>query len=107
MKKEVKWVGRSLDDLRAFPRGARENLGYQLYEVENGGTPVGSKSMSDVGRGCRELCVASDNSWFRVFYVASVDEYVWVLHCFQKQTNTTAQSDIAIGKKRYRAIKEG
>lgn len=114
--KEVKWVGRSIDDLRDFPQAARENLGYQLYEVQNGQTPQGSKSMSDVGRGCRELCVASDDSWFRVFYVASVDEFIWVLHCFQniwvlhcfqKKTNTTAQTDIAVGKKRYKAIEEG
>jgi phage-related protein len=105
--KEVKWVGRSLDDLRDFPQGARENLGYQLYEVQDGRTPVGSKSMSNVGRGCRELCVASDNSWYRVFYVASIDDYVWVLHCFQKTTNATAQSDIAVGKQRYRAIEQG
>jgi phage-related protein len=104
--KEVKWVGRSLDDLRAFPDDARENLGYQLYEVQHGRTPNGSKSMPDVGRGCRELCVACDDSWFRVFYVASVGDYIWVLHSFQKKTNTTAQSDIEIGKKRYRAIEE-
>lgn len=105
--KEVRWVGRALDDLRSFPPGAKENLGFKLYEVQQGQTPVGSKSMPDVGKGCRELCVASDNSWFRVFYVASIGAYIWVLHCFQKKTNTTAQSDIEIGKKRYRAIEEG
>jgi phage-related protein len=105
--KELKWVGRSLDELRSFPQGAKENIGYQLYEVQQGRAPIGSKKMSDVGRGCRELCVASDDSWFRVFYVPSIGDYIWVLHCFQKKTNTTAQADIAIGKKRYRAIEEG
>lgn len=102
--KEVKWVGRSLDDLRAFPRAAREDAGYQIHELQNGRTPNESKPMPDVGRGCRELRVASNDSWFRVFYVASVDEYVWVLHCFQKKTNTTSKSDIEIGKQRYKAI---
>lgn len=105
--KEVKWVGRALDDLRSFPEAAREDLGYQLWEVQNGRTPIGSKSMSDVGRGCRELCVASDDSWFRVFYVASIGDCLWVLHSFQKKTNTTARSDIEIGKRRYRAIERG
>ena len=102
--KELRWVGRALDDLRSFPKGAKEDLGYQLHQVQHGETPIGSKSMSDVGRGVRELCVASDASWYRAFYVASIGDYVWVLHCFQKKTNTTSQSDVAIGKTRYRAI---
>lgn len=107
MEKQIKWLGRSQDDMRRFPPGAREDLGYQLYEVQQGETPVGSKAMPTVGKGCRELRAARDDSWFRVFYVASNGAYVWVLHCFQKKTNTTPQADIEIGKRRYREVERG
>lgn len=40
MDREVRWVGRSLYDLRDFPQSARENLGYLSYEVQEGQTPT-------------------------------------------------------------------
>lgn len=102
--KEVKWAGRSLEELRGFPDDAKQDLGYQIDQVQRGKTPVASKSMSDVGTGGRELRVKADDSWFRAFYVASIGDYVWILHCFQKKTNSTSDADIAIGKKRYKEV---
>jgi len=37
-------------------------------------------------------------------YVAKFEEAIYVLHCFQKKTETTAKRDKDIAEARYRAI---
>ncbi len=43
---------------------------------------------------------------FRVFFLASVGEGVYVLHCFQKKTQRTPEAAIALGKRRYQQMME-
>ncbi|MGB7951344.1 MAG: type II toxin-antitoxin system RelE/ParE family toxin, partial [Candidatus Binatia bacterium] len=38
------------------------------------------------------------------FYVAKLEEAVYVLHAFQKKTQKTARRDIEIGRQRYGAV---
>lgn len=102
----IEFIGRSRDVIRALPDDAREEVGYQLYLVQVGETPPGSKSMTPVGRGCREICVAENDGWFRVFYVANLGDVVYVLHVFQKKSNQTSKSDLDIGKQRYKQAVE-
>lgn len=37
-------------------------------------------------------------------YIAKFEEAVYVLHCFQKKTQTTSQSDIDLDKRRYKEL---
>ena len=37
--KPIRFLGSSLDDLRAFPTSARKEAGYQLDKVQNGEPP--------------------------------------------------------------------
>ena len=39
---------------------------------------------------------------YRVIYVATIGDAVYVLHCFEKKTQRTAKSDIDLAKQRYR-----
>ncbi len=41
---------------------------------------------------------------FRVLYVATFDEAVYVLHAFQKKTQKTRNDDIELARIRYRQI---
>jgi phage-related protein len=40
-----------------------------------------------------------------VFYVATVGDCVYMLHCFEKKSQRTAKADIDLGKQRYRQMK--
>jgi phage-related protein len=60
--------------------------------------------MQSVGRGVREIRVADRAGAFRVIYVASIGEHVFVLHAFQNKTQKTAQADLEIAKLRYKLI---
>jgi phage-related protein len=103
--KRIGFVGRSRDDLTSFPKHIMRLAGYQLYLVQMGETPKGSKPMPRVGKGCIELVINGDGVWFRVLVAPTVDpSTVWVLHCFQKKSNTTPAADIHLGQTRYRQI---
>ena len=104
--KDVEFVGSSDDDLRAFPQVARQRAGYQLHLVQSGRDPSDWKSMRTVGPGCREVRIRDAGDAYRVFYVASIGDTVFVLHCFQKKSQRTATSDINLGKQRYKQMKE-
>jgi phage-related protein len=43
---------------------------------------------------------------FRVIYLASRPEGVYVLHCFQKKTQQTSQPDIELARQRFKQIGE-
>jgi phage-related protein len=46
--KPVEWLGSSQRDIRSFSPIARQNIGYQLYRVQNGLDPSDWKPMSSV-----------------------------------------------------------
>lgn len=48
--------------------------------------------MAAVGRGVREIRIRDAEGAFRVFYVTKFGDVVYVLHCFQKQTEKTAKA---------------
>lgn len=43
---------------------------------------------------------------FRVIYVASLGDAIYVLHCFQKKSQRTSKEDIALAARRYRQLVE-
>jgi phage-related protein len=57
-----------------------------------------------VGAGTLEIRIRDASAIYRVMYVAKFDEAVYVLHCFQKKTQTTSKQDKAIAAMRYRAV---
>jgi phage-related protein len=103
--KEIAFVGTAADDLRAFPPTARQRAGYQLYLVQAGREPNDWKPMTSVGNGCREIRVRDEASnAYRVVYVATIGDAVYVLHCFQKKAQRTPKADLALAAARYKAV---
>ena len=100
-EKKVVWIGTSLDDLRDFPEDARHDAGFQLEQVQLGLEPDDWKPMPAIGAGCREIRIRTADGAFRVFYVTKFGDAVFVLHCFTKKSQKTAQRDMAIGSQRY------
>ncbi|MGX1809755.1 type II toxin-antitoxin system RelE/ParE family toxin [Nocardia sp. NPDC055321] len=100
--KPVKFIGRSLDELRDFPDDAKQDAGYHIHLVQVGATPPSSKPMPNIGQGVREIRITANDGWFRVFYVAELEGKVCILHAFQKKSNTTPKNAITTGQQRYK-----
>ena len=104
MRKKLVFLDTSLDDLRAFPESSRQEIGYQLDRIQQGLNPYDWKPFSTIGPGAREIRTRDADGIYRVMYVAKFEEAVYVLHCFQKKTQTTSQSDIDLAKRRYKEL---
>ena len=105
--KPVAFLGDSLDEVLGFPQGARREVGFQIDRVQRGLAPDDWKPMKTVGPGVREIRVRDDAGAFRVIYVATLPEAVYVLHAFQKKTEQTAQRDIELARKRLKKLGRG
>jgi phage-related protein len=95
-------MGRSRSDLSAFPKLARLRAGQELFMVQVGRDPDDWKPLSIVGSGVREIRIRDEAGAFRVIYVAAFASAVYVLHAFQKKTQTTARRELDLAARRYK-----
>ena len=105
--KPITFLGSSLKALRGFPDAARQDAGFQLDLVQRGQQPDDFKPMSTVGVGVEELRLWCEQGTFRVVYLARLAGAVYVLHAFQKKTQTTPKADIETAARRYRELMRG
>ena len=103
--KDVRFVGSSLDDLRAFPKAPKQDLGRQIERVQRGLDPLDWKPMTQVGRGVREIRIRDKDNNYRGIYVTNIGEAVYVLHVFRKQSQKTPTRDIEKAKSRLKALR--
>ena len=99
--KPVRFLADSLKNIRSFPDKARTDAGRQLRNLQRGNQPDDFKPMPDIGRGVEEIRVWDEMGTFRVIYTARLTDAVYVLHAFQKKTQTTSKHDIELAKSRF------
>jgi phage-related protein len=93
--------------LRDFPKAARQNAGRQLERVQRGQSPVDFKPMPEIGKGVEEIRIREDSGAFRVIYTARLPDAVYVIHAFQKKTQTISRRDIEIARLRFSKLMRG
>ena len=103
--KELRWVGRSLDDIREFPPACRRKAGHQLHLVQLGLEADDWRPMPSVGPGVVEIRIHDDTE-HRVFYLATLPEAIYVLHAYEKKSQKTAKRDIDLGRRRLTELKQ-
>jgi phage-related protein len=102
--KRLAFLGRSHADLSKFPDGPRRKAGYQLNLVQEGMEPEDWKPMPSIGPGVREIRVLDTAGAFRVVYIATFPDAIYVLQAFQKKSQQTAMLDIELAKTRFRQL---
>ena len=61
--------------------------------------------MQTVGPGVREIRIHVGGA-YRVFYVTTRPEAIYVLHAFEKKTPKTSAQDLRVGRDRFRTLKQ-
>lgn len=105
--KPVRFLGDSLKRLRDFPKKARQDAGQQIDKIQRGKPPDDFKSMPTIGRGVEEIRIWDDSGTFRVVYVAKLQDFIYILHAFQKKTQATSKHDLNIAKIRFNKLMQG
>lgn len=102
--RKLLFVGRSREDLRAFPQSARKAAGGELENLQKGAEPNDWKPMKTVGPGVAEIRIQDQTGAYRVIYIAKLKDAIYVLHCFEKKSQKTGRADIALASARYRSL---
>jgi phage-related protein len=97
-------MGDSLARVRTFAEHARRAAGYQLDRVQRGLEPDDWKPMKTIGEGVREIRIRDRSGAYRVIYVASSGEAVYVLHAFAKKTQRTPAHDLQLATSRLKEL---
>jgi len=61
--------------------------------------------MATIGRGVKEIRIRDRQGAYRVIYIAKFADAIYVLHCFQKKSQKTSASDLALAKQRYNDLR--
>ena len=100
---KVVFHGQAKDEVRSFPINARRIAGEQIMRLQTGLNPVDSKPMRTIGAGVREIRIRDSNQ-YRVMYIATFDEAIYILSGFRKKSQKTTKSDIEKVKSRLSAL---
>ncbi len=101
--KDIRFLGNSESQIEGFPANVKIRVLHELDRVRHGLDPTNWKPMKTVGIGVREVRVRSRGA-FRVIYLATRSDAVYVLHAFRKNTARTRQQDINLAQNRMREI---
>jgi phage-related protein len=102
--KPVSFIGNSLDEVRSFPDSARREVGFQIDRLQRGLDPDDWKPMKTIGAGVREIRVRDASGAFRVIFIATLEDAVYILHAFQKKTEATSKRDLDLATARFREL---
>jgi phage-related protein len=102
--KVVEFLGSALEELRSFPTDARREAGFQIERLQRGFEPDSWKPMKSIGQGVHEIRVRQVNGAYRVIYIATFGEAIYILHAFQKKTQATPKREIDLAATRYKSL---
>jgi phage-related protein len=92
---EIAWEGDSYDVLMSWPKAMRSDFGHSLREMQQGNPPkLETRRMESVGKRVYELKDSDDSTWYRMMYLARVNDVIHVLDCFSKDTTKTEKKDL-------------
>ena len=82
--KDIRWQGDSRKVAHRFPKGARVALGKELTRIQMGLQPRNGKWLTGIGSGVQEIRIAYSKEAYRVIYVATLGDSIFVLHAFTR-----------------------
>jgi phage-related protein len=99
---ELHFEGDSLEVWSAFPDGVKRSLGFSLRQLQIGREATSqTRNMSSIGPGVYELKEADE-----VIYLSKIENRIYVLHCFEKESRKTDRRDIAIASQRLKVVRQ-
>jgi phage-related protein len=103
----ISWEGDSLEVLKAWPREVQRDFGLSLLKLQEGFRPtLAARPMKSIGSGVFELKAADEAAWYRMIYLAKIDETIYVLDSFIKKSRKTEKNDLNRAKARLIQVKQ-
>jgi len=100
----VVWEGNSRAVVRGFPKAVRSKFGSDVFNLQRGERPLSFRPMPSVGSGVMELKQRDAAGWYRIIYLSRVNDTLYMLHAFKKQSTKTSKNDLEVAKSRLRDV---
>jgi phage-related protein len=105
--KPIIWMVDSKKILSGFPKDVRYEIGHSLRIAQLGSKDASAKPLFS---GVLEVVADSEiGNTYRAAYIAKLEDYVYVLHCFEKKAKhgiATPKSQLDLIRKRLKAARE-
>jgi phage-related protein len=103
----ISWEGDSLEVLKEWPRDIQRVFGLSLLKLQEGERPtLAARPMQSIGQGVFELKAADDAAWYRVIYLARIEDTIYVLDSFTKKSRKTEKNDLNRARMRLSQVKQ-
>lgn len=105
----ISWIKAARRDFEAFPEDAKRRMAQALTVVADGGHPDIAKPMMGLGSGVLELALKYRGDAYRIVYALQIGDDVWVIHAFQKKSNSgsaTPKIEIDLIRERLKRLRD-
>ncbi len=103
--KDLVWLGDSDKVVGRFSEKGRQRADYQIQRLQRGFDPTDWRPVREVGPGVREIRIRAE-TWYRVLYLATLPNAVYVLHAFTKKDRKIPKQDIDLAKRRLKELRQ-
>jgi phage-related protein len=103
----ISWEGDSWKILKSWPKPIQWDFGNSLREMQNGRPArLNVRPMQSIGAGVFELKDSDEKTWYRMVYLARIEDTIYVLDCFEKDTAKTERKDLNTATSRLSQMKQ-
>jgi len=103
----ISWEGDSWKVLKSWPKSMQWDFGNSLREMQNGRPArLQVRPMQSIGAGVFELKDADEKTWYRMVYLARIEDTIYVLDCFEKDTAKTERKDLNTATSRLSQVNQ-
>jgi phage-related protein len=90
-----------------WPRDIQRDFGLSLLKLQEGERPtLAARPMQSIGPGVFELKAEDNASWYRVIYLARIENTIYILASFDKKSRKTEKNDLNRAKARLSQVRQ-
>ncbi len=104
--KKLTWLADSRSNVKSFPAGVQDDIGYALYAAQLGEMSTKAKPLH--GLGVLEISANDESGTYRAVYTVSIGDTIYVIHAFQKKSKAgiaTPKSEIDLVRQRLKQLR--
>lgn len=106
--KTLTWLADSRSNVKSFPAGVQDDIGYALYAAQLGAKSAKAKPLHGLGGGVMEIAAYDESGTYRAVYTVSIGDAIYVIHAFQKKSKAgiaTPESEIELVRQRLKQLR--
>ena len=106
--KNLTWLADSRSNVKSFPAGVQDDIGYALYAAQLGERSVKAKPLRGLGGQVMEIVAYHASGTYRAIYTVSIGESIYVIHAFQKKSKAgvaTPKSEMELIRQRIKQLR--